>query len=121
MFGLTVAEKRPWLEPAIGSLMQGFGLTAISNIVVAYVVDSYASLAAESTAVIFLIKGIIECIVTLYAEDWVAAAGTKQAFGQMVGIQYFVCIFAVVFFLWGKRMRALTVQYGPVKWRGPVS
>jgi hypothetical protein len=41
LFGLTVAEKRPWIQPAIGYAMQGFGLTAVSNVVVTYAVDSY--------------------------------------------------------------------------------
>jgi len=41
LFGLTIAEKRPWIQPAIGYAMQGFGLTAVSNVVVTYAVDSY--------------------------------------------------------------------------------
>jgi hypothetical protein len=41
LFGLTVAEKRPWIQPAIGYALQGFGLTAVSNFVVTYAVDSY--------------------------------------------------------------------------------
>lgn len=83
VFSFTEVEKRPWLEPAIGSVMHAFGLTAISNIVLTYVVDSYDSLAAEGTAVVFIVKSIIECVLFLYSEDWVAAAGTKQAFGQL--------------------------------------
>jgi hypothetical protein len=41
LFGLTVAEKRLWIQPAVGYAMQGFGLTALSNVVVTYAVDSY--------------------------------------------------------------------------------
>lgn len=41
LFGLTIAEKRPWIQPAVGYAMQGFGLTAVSNVVVTYAVDSY--------------------------------------------------------------------------------
>jgi len=41
LFELTVAVKRPWIQPAVGYAMQGFGLTAVSNVVVIYAVDSY--------------------------------------------------------------------------------
>lgn len=41
IFGLTVANKVVWIGPAFGYGMQGFGLTAVSNVVVTYAVDSY--------------------------------------------------------------------------------
>lgn len=41
LFGLTIAEKNPWIQPAIGYTIQGFGLTAVSNGAVTYAVDSY--------------------------------------------------------------------------------
>ncbi len=41
IFGLTVAHKAAWIGPAFGYSMQGFGLTAVSNVVVTYAVDSY--------------------------------------------------------------------------------
>jgi len=118
LFGFTIAETRPWLEPAVGYAMQGFGVTAISNIVVTYVVDSYLPLAAEAMVIVFVLKGIIGAVLILYTMNWVEVAGEKQAFGQMVGVQYFACLFVIVFFLFGKRIRALTVRYGPMEWSG---
>jgi hypothetical protein len=41
IFGLTVGHKVAWIGPAFGYGMQGFGLTAVSNVVVTYAVDSY--------------------------------------------------------------------------------
>ena len=39
--------------------------------------------------------------------------GEKDAFGQMMGIQYFVLMWVVVFLVLGKRIRAITARYGP--------
>jgi hypothetical protein len=40
IYGLTVAAKTHWVGPAFGYGMQGFGLTACSNIIATYAVDS---------------------------------------------------------------------------------
>jgi len=119
IFGLTVAAKLFWVGPAFGYAMQGFGLTAVSNVVVTYAVDSYLPLAGEALVVVFVIRGITGTVLALYSVDWIEAAGERQAFGQMVGIQYFVLITgAVAFLLWGKKIRMMTARYGPMAWEG---
>jgi hypothetical protein len=118
LFGFMIADTRFWLAPAVGYAMEGFGVAAISNIVVTYVVDSYLPLAAEAMVIIFLIKGIIGAVLILYTINWVEVAGMKQSFGQMVRVQYFFCLVVIIFFVFGKRIRALTVRYGPIQWSG---
>jgi predicted PurR-regulated permease PerM len=41
----------------------------------------------------------------------------KQAFGQMVAIEYFLLVFAFVFYFKGKQIRRWTASYGPLKWQ----
>ncbi|KAH7314298.1 polyamine transporter [Rhexocercosporidium sp. MPI-PUGE-AT-0058] len=118
LFALTLAENRPWIQPAIGYAMQGFGLTAVSNIVITYVIDTYVDQAAEALTVLFVLKGAIGALVVLYGDDWIRISGEKQAFGQIVGTQYFLCIWVIVFLLWGKKIRAFTVRYGSVRRAG---
>ncbi|KAH9209750.1 major facilitator superfamily domain-containing protein, partial [Leptodontidium sp. 2 PMI_412] len=114
LFGFTIAEKRPWIQPAVGYAMQGFGLTAISNIVVTYVVDTYVEHAAEALTAVFVLRGVVGAVVVLYGDNWLRTAGEKQGFGQMVGVQYFLCLWAIAFLLWGKKIRAFTAWYGPM-------
>lgn len=45
-FGLCIANKTSWVGPAFGYGMQGFGLTAVSNVLVTYAVDSYSTVSA---------------------------------------------------------------------------
>lgn len=118
LFGLSIANEKLWIEPAIGHAMQGFGLIAVSNILLTYIVDSYLPLVGEAMVVIFVLTGIIEAVLVLWSLDWIEAVGEKEAFGQMVGIQYFVLIWVVVFLVWGKKIRVMTARYGPTAWGG---
>ena len=94
--------------------MQGFGLTAISNIAVTYVIDTYVAYAAEALTVVFVLKSVIGAVAVLFGDNWIRVTGQKQAFGQMIGVQYFLCLWLIAFLLWGKKIRAFTVRCGPV-------
>lgn len=78
--------------------MQGFGLTAASNILVTYAVDTYADLSGEVVVCVFVLRGVIGCLISLYSPDWIAATGYRATFGEMVGIQYFPLAFAPLFY-----------------------
>lgn len=115
IFGLCVAKTLSWGGAAVGYGMQGFGLTAASNILVTYAVDSYLPLAGEALVVIFVFRGISGCALSIFAPNWIEAAGTANAFGQMVAVQYSLLIFVVVFAFYGKWIRVMTARYGPLK------
>lgn len=97
-FGMCIAAKTSWVGPAFGFGMQGFGLTAASNILVTYAVDAYYEFAGEVVVSVFVLRGVIGCLISLYSPDWIAAAGLRATFGQMVGIQYFLLAFAPLFY-----------------------
>jgi len=115
LFGLCATHKTKWIGPAFGYGMQAFGLSVASNILVTYAIDSYHSLAGEGIVFFFLIRAIIACMLSLFAFDWIEAAGVANAFGQMVAIEYFLLIFAIGFALKGKQIRRWTASYGPLK------
>lgn len=114
-FGVCLQHHTHWIGPAFGYVMQGFGLTAASNVLVTYTVDSYPTLAGEVLVVVFLIRGVSGCLLSLYAYDWVLAAGIGNTFGQMAAIQYFLALFALVFYFYGKKIRIWTLTFGPSK------
>jgi hypothetical protein len=55
------------------------------------------------------------CLLSLYIQDWIQVEGVKKAFGEMVGIQYFIFSLSLVLFLWGKQIRSFTGKFGPMK------
>ena len=115
IFGLCVAQKTHWIGAAFGYGMQGFGLTAGSNVLVTYAVDSYLPLAGEALVVLFMIRGISGCLLSLYAYDWIVAEGAANAFGQMVAVHYFFILITILFLWYGKPLRLFTASYGPMK------
>lgn len=114
LFSLTLADHKPWIAPAVGYAMQGFGLTAASNILYTYILDSYLPFASEVAAAASILRGTIATLLTLWLYPWIKAAGLKQAFGQIVGIQYFLGLWVILFLFWGKRIRLMTARYGPM-------
>jgi hypothetical protein len=55
------------------------------------------------------------CILSLYIADWIKVEGVEKAFGEIVAIQYAILSLSVVLFFFGKRIRAFTGQFGPMK------
>jgi hypothetical protein len=53
VFGLCIAYKTPWIGPAVGYAMQGFGITAAPNVVVTYTVDAYRPVSVVQRSVDF--------------------------------------------------------------------
>lgn len=115
IFGVCVARETHWVGAAFGYGMQGFGLTAASNVLVTYAVDSYPNLAGEALVVLFMIRGVSGCLLSLYAYDWIVAAGTENAFSQMVAVQYFFILLTILFLWYGRELRVFTASYGPMK------
>jgi hypothetical protein len=116
LFGLTITEHRLWIEPVIGLAMNAFGVVAMTNILVTYAVDSYLPLAGEVLVATFVVRGVIETVLTLYINSWMDKVEQNNAFGIMVGVEYFMCAWVVIFIIFGKSIRVRTAKYGPILW-----
>lgn len=75
IFGQCIAHKTSWVGSAFGYAMFAFGFTAISNITITYVVDSYQALAGEALVTVFVIRNVIALVCSLYANKWIAQEG----------------------------------------------
>lgn len=132
-YGLVIANKKSYWGAAVGFAMLGFGLTAASNVVVTYAVDAYRpvslsirftrsmltvlhlQISGEVLVIVFVVRNVMACILSLYIADWIKVEGVKKAFGEMVAIQYAILSLSVVLYFFGKRIRAFTGRFGPMK------
>ncbi|PMD14114.1 MFS general substrate transporter [Hyaloscypha hepaticicola] len=114
-FGLVIANKKSYWGAAVGFAMLGFGLTTASNVVVTYAIDAYRPISGEVLAIVFVVRNVMACILSLYIADWIKVEGVEKAFGEIVTIQYAILSLSVVLFFFGKRIRAFTGQCGPMK------
>lgn len=114
-FGLVIANHKTYWGAVVGFAMLGFGLAAASNVVVTYAVDAYRPISGEVLVIVFALRNVMACILSLYIADWIKNEGVKNAFGEMVGIQYGILSLSVVLYFFGKRIRAFTGRFGPMK------
>jgi hypothetical protein len=129
-FRLVIANNKSYWGAAVGFAMLGFGLTAASNVVVTYAVDAYRPVSVSclryedysdsldlwrGSGNCFVVRNVMACIFSLYIADWIKAEGVKNAFGEMVAIQYAILSLSVVLYFFGKRIRAFTGRFGPMK------
>jgi hypothetical protein len=56
------------------------------------------------------------CIFSLYIADWIKDEGVKNAFGEMVAIQYAILGLSAVLYFWEKTIRGWTGWFGPMRW-----
>lgn len=75
VYGQCIAHKTTWVGPAFGYAMFAFGFTAISNIAITYVVDSYQALAGEALVTVFVVRNVIALVCSLYSNKWIAQEG----------------------------------------------
>ncbi|KJK68751.1 Major Facilitator Superfamily protein [Aspergillus parasiticus SU-1] len=78
VFGTCSARRLLWVGAAFWYAMKGFGLTARSNIVVTYAVDSYQHVAGEALVIVFVVRNIIATVLALYTVDWQEATGVEN-------------------------------------------
>lgn len=81
-----------------------------------YAVDSYAEFAGEIGAVVSFVRGVGECVVVIWGEEWLEMMGKKKVVGIMAGVQVFVALFGVVFLVCGKKVRVWTGRWGVLRW-----
>jgi hypothetical protein len=65
--------------------------------------------------IVFFVRNVMACIFSLYIADWIKVEGVRKAFGEMVGIQYAILSLSAVLYFFGKRIRAFTATFGPMK------
>lgn len=75
----------------------------------------FIQISGEVLVIVFVVRNVMACILSLYIADWIKVEGVKDAFGEMVAIQYAILSLSVVLYFFGKRIRAFTGRFGPMK------
>lgn len=72
-------------------------------------------MAGETLSIVFVIRNVIACLMSTYISLWIEKQGVKYAVGELVGVAYAILLLSLVLFLFGKPIRAWTLQFGPMK------
>jgi MFS family permease len=105
VYGWTSYPFLPWIAPAIGLVMVGFGTNVVVIAIADYVVDAYSKYAASAVAAIVLGENIFAAFLPLAAQSMYKNLGFQWG-STVLGFLSLVLSFApVVIVIYGRRIR----------------
>ncbi|KAF4957906.1 hypothetical protein FGADI_2735 [Fusarium gaditjirri] len=108
LYGIGAANALPWIGPAVGMGLVGFGLTVAAALTMAYVVDCYKEIDGEAITTVILIRNVIGCAMTFGIQPWIDSMGVQNTFILVCFLSFIITVFAGAFIMWGKKFRLLT-------------
>lgn len=106
VYGWTSYTFIPWIAPAVGLAMVGFGTNVVVIAIADYVVDAYSKYAGSAVAAIVLGENVFAAFLPLAAQSMYTNLGFQWG-STLLGFLSLVLSFApVVIILYGRRIRA---------------
>lgn len=107
-FALTVPPhfpiSSPW--PSIASLIFfGFSVVEFDNVLSGYLTDTYTAYAASAISPMSFLRAVLSGVFPLFGEKMFRGLGPNYALFILAGCATGFCGVAVVFGVWGKRVR----------------
>ncbi|EXJ67449.1 uncharacterized protein A1O5_09462 [Cladophialophora psammophila CBS 110553] len=105
VYGWTAYPSVPWIAPAIGLAMVGYGVNVVVVAIADYVVDAYAKYAGSACAAVVLGENLFSAFLPLAAQSMYTKLGFQWA-SSLLGFMALVLSFApVAILLIGRRLR----------------
>lgn len=106
VYGWTSYASLPWVAPAIGLVMVGFGTNVVVIAIADYVVDAYSKYAGSAVAAIVLGENIFAAFLPLAAQSMYKILGFQWASAVLGFLSLFLSFAPVVIVMYGRRIRA---------------
>ncbi|ETI26125.1 hypothetical protein G647_02902 [Cladophialophora carrionii CBS 160.54] len=105
VYGWTAWPSVPWIAPAVGLAMVGYGVEVVVLAIADYVVDAYAMYAGSAVAAVVLGENLFSAFLPLAAQAMYSRLGPRWA-SSLLGFLALGLSFApVAILLWGSRLR----------------
>lgn len=112
LYGVGIQNKLHWMCPTVGLALLNFSIVQGTNVALVYTIDSYRPIAGEVTLTTMAFKSAFGFLLSFYTNPWIEQSGYVNAYGAMAGISAAVLIFWVPLYIWGKRIRHATWNWG---------
>jgi hypothetical protein len=107
-YGLTTGLQYHWIFPCIGSAILGFGITAISDIVLTFLVDSYVEILGDALIGVAFVRNGLSTALVFGISPWMANTGVYNMFVVAGCVSLAVTMLCIPMRVWGKTIRAKT-------------
>lgn len=115
LYGEGIGRDLHWMCATIGLGLLNFSIVQATNVSLVYTIDAYRPVAGEVTVTQFAFKSAFGFLLSFYTNPWISQSGYERAFGAMAGISGAVMLGWIPFYVWGKRIRHATWQWGFVR------
>ncbi|KAL1636379.1 hypothetical protein SLS58_009872 [Diplodia intermedia] len=115
LYGEGIGLRLHWMCATIGLGLLNFSIVQATNVSLVYTIDAYRPVAGEVTVTQLAFKSAFGFLLSFYTNPWIARDGYERAFGAMAGISGAVLLGWIPFYLFGKRIRHATWQWGFVR------
>ncbi|KAM0755759.1 MFS general substrate transporter [Meredithblackwellia eburnea MCA 4105] len=115
-FGLGIAHKVHWMVPVLGLGLLNFAIATGSNVALAYAIDVYKPIASEVVVAILGWKAVVGFALSYGTNQWIAAEGFQNAFGEMAAICAGCLLLALPLGVFGARLRKATLEWRITSW-----
>ncbi|KAH7039033.1 major facilitator superfamily domain-containing protein [Macrophomina phaseolina] len=115
LYGEGIGLELHWMCATIGLGLLNFSIVQATNVSLVYTIDAYRPVAGEVTVTQFAFKSAFGFLLSFYTNPWISQSGYERAFGAMAGIAGAVMLGWIPFYIWGKRIRHATWQWGFVR------
>lgn len=134
MFGIGLADSRPWWFLCIGQVLAAFGGVPASSISLTYLTDAYTEVSSppsptafcifdrmntnthpsqiisESMVAVIFVKNLFPTILVFSLTPWIAATGMANVFIVLTVLVVFVLLWNILFLIYGKRFRERSAE-----------
>lgn len=111
LYGIGIEHELHWMVPTLGLGLLNFSIAQATNVSLCYIVDSYRPIAGEGVVTQLAFKSAFGFLLSFYTNPWTDFCGYAEAFGEMAGIAAMVLLFWVPFFIFGKQIRAASLNW----------
>ncbi|EOD51269.1 putative mfs transporter protein [Neofusicoccum parvum UCRNP2] len=115
LYGEGIGLQLHWMCATIGLGLLNFSIVQATNVSLVYTIDAYRPVAGEVTVTQFAFKSAFGFLLSFYTNPWIAQSGYERSFGAMAGISGAVMLGWIPFYVFGRRIRHATWQWGFVR------
>ncbi|KIY03511.1 uncharacterized protein Z520_00202 [Fonsecaea multimorphosa CBS 102226] len=105
VYGWTATPSSPWIAPAIGLAMVGYGVNVVVVAIADYVVDAYAKYAGSACAAVVLGENLFSAFLPLAAQSMYTNLGFRWASSLLGFLALLLSLAPVGILVWGRRLR----------------
>ncbi|KAF5970447.1 transcription factor Pig1p [Fusarium coicis] len=115
LYGVGIDRSWHWIVPTIGLGLLNMAIVQATNVSLVYTIDSYRPVAGELAVTQLAFKSAFGFLLSFYTNPWIDISGYANAFGAMAGISGAVILCWVPIYIWGRRIRHATWNWGYIE------